>query len=159
MNNISSLEQFARWWLIQNKPHRPPSDSHVIETDYTLSMIVYREKGYQVELYMAKPNWQTPKHTHDFDSITIFNGGKMLGRRGQDFNEEPPWVALEDTDIDLVQPVLPKGHWHQIRATDKGFSFYNIQYWPELDPTSATMGYHGEAMGPLHEKILEHALN
>lgn len=149
-----TLEEFAKQWIHDGKPYRPPQDSHVIETDYTLSMIVYRQGGFQVELYMAKPNWSTPKHTHSFDSVTVFNGGKMLGRRGVALDENPPWTALEDEDIDQVQPVLPMGHWHQIKATDKGFSFYNVQYWPELQPTSATIGYHGEAMGPKHQEVL-----
>lgn len=150
-----TLEEFATFWVRAGKPYRPPHNARVIETDYTLSMIVFRDNQFQVELYMAKPNWSTPKHTHSFDSVTVFNGGKMLGRRGIAFDENPPWVALEDADIDLVQPVLPMGHWHQIRATDKGFSFYNIQYWPEEQPTSATIGYHGEAMGPVHQGVID----
>lgn len=152
-----TLEDFAHWWVRAGKPYKPPHDSHVIETDYTLSMIVFRDSKFQVELYMAKPNWSTPKHSHDFDSVTVFNGGKMLGRRGQSLDENPPWLALEDADIDQVQPALPMGHWHQIRATDKGFSFYNIQYWPEVEPTSATIGYQGQAMGPKHEEVMNRA--
>lgn len=149
-----TLEDFAHWWILQGKPHRTPADAPVIETDYTLSMIVYRERGFQVELYMAKPNWSTPKHTHSFDSVTIFNGGKMLGRRGIALDENPPWTALEDEDCDQVQPTLPMGHWHQIRATEQGFSFYNVQYWPDEAPTSATIGYHGEPMGPIHAGVM-----
>jgi hypothetical protein len=152
-----TLEQFAQRWVDSGKPHRPPQNSRVIETDYTLSMIVYRQEGFQVELYLAKPNWSTPKHTHSFDSVTVFNGGKMLGRRGVALDENPPWVALEDCDIDLVQPTLPLGHWHQIRATDRGFSFYNVQYWPEEKPTSATIGYYGDAMGPVHQGVINNA--
>ncbi len=152
-----TLEEFARYWISAGKPYLPPQDSPVIETDYTLSMIVFRDKEFQVELYLAKPNWSTPKHTHLFDSITVFNGGKMFGRRGQSLDENPPWYALEDSDIDKIQPVLPMGHWHQIRATERGFSFYNIQYWPKDKPTSATIGYHGEAMGPIHQGVLDSA--
>lgn len=149
-----TLEEFARWWVASGKPHNSPEHARVIETDYTLSMPIFRNNGFQVEMYMAKPNWSTPKHTHDFDSITVFNGGKMLGRRGRDFSEEPPWSVLEDADNDQIQPILPKGHWHQIRATDQGFSFYNIQYWFDTIPTSATIGYHGQAMGPIHEEVI-----
>lgn len=152
-----TLEEFAQRWVAEGKPYRPPADSRVIETDYTLSMIVFRDDRFQVELYLAKPNWSTPKHRHDFDSITVFNGGKMLGRRGLESYENPPWYALEDTDIDVIQPTLPMGWWHQIRATDKGFSFYNIQYWPEATPSSATIGYHGEPMGPKHEEVMNRA--
>jgi hypothetical protein len=149
-----TLEDFAHWWIGEGKPYMPPDNGTVIETDYTLSFPVFRRNGFQVELYMAKPNWETPKHTHCFDSVTIFNGGKMLGRRGVALDENPPWTALEDEDIDQVQPVLPLGCWHQIRATDKGFSFYNVQYWPEETPTSATLGYTGEAMGPKHQEVI-----
>lgn len=152
-----TLEEFARRWVDAGKPYSPPHDGHVIETDYTLSMIVFRDQGFQVELYLAKPNWSTPKHTHHFESITVFNGGKMLGRRGQNLTEEPAWSVLEDSDIDQIQPTLPQGWWHQIRATDKGFSFYNIQYWPNATPTSATIGYEGFPMGPIHEKVMNRA--
>lgn len=150
---MTDLERFALKWIRDGKPFRPPIDRSVIETDYTLSMIVYRDGLYQIELYLCKPNWQTPKHSHDFDSVTVFNGGKMLGRRGQDLKENPPWSILEDCDIDQVQQELPKGHWHQIKATGRGFSFYNVQYWPEHRPTSATIGYHGQAMGPIHQQV------
>lgn len=152
-----TLEEFARRWIEAGKPYCPPHDSPVITTDYTMSMIVYRDNKFQVELYLCKPNWSTPKHTHSFDSVTVFNGGKMLGRRGIALDENPPWEALEDADIDRVQPTLPLGYWHQIRATEQGFSFYNIQYWPEETPTSATIGYQGEAMGPLHEEVIKNA--
>jgi hypothetical protein len=149
-----TLEDFAHWWIDEGKPYLPPAEGKVIETDYTLSFPVFRRNGFQVELYMAKPNWETPKHTHSFDSVTIFNGGKMLGRRGVALNENPPWTALEDTDCDIVQPTLPAGQWHQIKATDSGFTFYNVQYWHQHEPTSATMGYTGEPMGHKHGEIL-----
>jgi hypothetical protein len=150
-----TLEDFAHWWISEGKPQRPPRDGKVIETDWTLSFPIFRERGFQVELYMAKPNWETPKHTHPFDSVTVFNGGKMLGRRGVALDENPPWTVLEDEDIDQVQPTLPAGQWHQIRATDKGFTFYNVQYWHDENPTSATIGYTGDAMGPLHNEVLK----
>lgn len=153
-----TLEDFARFWVDAGKPILPPPDAKVIETDYTLSFPVFRNRGFQVELYLCKPNWTTPKHTHDFDSITVFNGGKMWGRRGQDINENTAWFCLENSDINQIQPILPRGHWHQIRATEQGFSFYNIQYWHEVEPTSATIGYHGEAMGPIHERVINSAL-
>lgn len=152
-----TLQDFAHWWIAEGKPYMPPTSAQVIETDWTLSFPVFRQNGFQVELYMAKPNWSTPKHTHPFDSVTIFNGGKMLGRRGVALDENPPWEALEDEDIDQVQPTLPQGHWHQIKATEKGFSFYNVQYWPEATPTSATIGYTGEPMGPLHKEVIDRA--
>jgi len=150
-----TLEEFAQRWVDAGKPYNPPYNSPVIETDYTLSMIVYRDAKFQIELYLCKPNWSTPKHTHHFDSITIFNGGKMLGRRGIALDENPPWEALEDADIGIVQSILPMGHWHQIRATEQGFSFYNVQYWPEATPSSATIGYEGQSMGPIHQGIID----
>jgi hypothetical protein len=154
MDSALELTQFARWWLREHKPHRPPPDARVLETDHTLSMIVLREDNIQVELYLAKPNFQTPKHTHLFDSITIFNGGYMEGRRGKELSEEPNWFSLDNSNIDEIQPPLPTGWWHQLRSLDTGFSFYNVQHWKEHDPTSATIGYVGKSMGPVHDKLL-----
>lgn len=151
------LYQFAQWWLSEGRPIAPPLDNHILETDHSLSMVIFRDGAFQVEQYMGKSNFTSSKHSHPFDQLIIFQTGKLWGRRGQDILEEPPWQPLEDTDSLEINQVLPRGHWHQIRSFERGFMFYNLQYWYDLKPTSAVVEYRGQSLGPLHDRIINHA--
>lgn len=154
---MTTLKEFAQWWLDAGRPHNLPDSASVVETDHSLSFPVFRRDAYQIELYMGKPNFTSSKHSHPFDQLIIFQGGKMFARRGQDLEENPPWQGHDHADVDLISEILPRGQWHQIKSLDRGFVFYNVQYWYDLEPTSAVIEYSGESMGPIHNQIIRNA--
>lgn len=157
-----NLEQFALWYKRNNFPVRPPADGSTYATEQTFSWVMFRQGRYQAEMYFAKPNTVSTKHSHPFDQIIIFLGGKMAGSRG---TEE--WSTLGDPallppeyDMDLPGPdygklgkKLSAGEWHLLEAFEKGFCFIVCQDWGDMKPSSAIIEYNGPAFGKEHEAL------
>lgn len=159
-----NLEQFALWYKRNNFPIRPPADGMTYATEQTFSWVMFRQGQYQAEMYFAKPNTISTKHSHPFDQIVIFLGGKMAGSRGTE-----DWSTLGDPsslppgyDMDLPGPDFGKlgkkliaGEWHLLEAFEKGFCFIVCQDWKDKKPTSAIIEYNGPSFGEEHKALQE----
>lgn len=159
-----NLEQFALWYKRNNFPIRPPADGRTYATEQTFSWVVFRQGRFQAEMYFAKPNTISTKHSHPFDQIIIFLGGKMSGSRGTE-----GWSTLGDKDtlpegynMDLPGPdygkigrKLNSGEWHLLEAFDSGFCFIVCQDWGDISPSSAIVAYDGPAFGEEHKNLQE----
>jgi hypothetical protein len=146
---------------------RIPADARVYVTEQTFSIVTYRYKNYQVELYLAKPNTTSPQHSHTADQISIFLGGQLRGQRGlNDVAEEPGFfgnIETRPTDLNQIHPdyssisrPLKAGWWHTLQTYENGFAFFVAQEWN--DPTamtSAIIDWDGNFMGPEHVALIE----
>lgn len=160
-----NLEQFALWYKRNNFPLRPPANGKTYATEQTFSWVMFRQGRYQAEMYFAKPNTISTKHSHPFEQIIIFLGGKMAGSRGT----ENSWAILGDPEtlpsdynMDLVGSDFGKlgkklapGEWHLLEAFDSGFCFIVCQDWGDINPSSAIIAYDGPAFGEEHRKLKE----
>ena len=59
-----TLEEFVDWYKAEGFPMRPPFEEKVYNTDISMSYVLYREGRYQAELYLVKPNTESPEHSH-----------------------------------------------------------------------------------------------
>jgi hypothetical protein len=139
----------------------------VYVTEQTFSIVTYRYKQYQVELYLAKPNTISPKHSHTADQVSIFLGGQLFGQRGLGDTAEEPGkfgsIEKRPADLNQVHPdystvlsPLKAGWWHTLQTYDNGFVFFVAQEW--TDPTamtSAIIDWQGNFMGPDHVALIE----
>ena len=133
-----------------NYPIRVPDNVQVFPTDVSYSVCVFRHDVYQVEMYIAKPEFMGSKHSHPFEQQIIFLGGDMWGNR-----ENGRLQHLGDNDKNKVGDVLPSNTWHQVGSGMNGFVFFNCQKWPSVEMmTSAVVEYNGDSLGPLHNKII-----
>jgi hypothetical protein len=147
----NTLSDFTKWYVDNNYPIVVPANVQVFPTDVSYSICVFRHDVYQVELYIAKPEFMSSKHSHPFEQQIIFLGGDMWGNR-----ENGRLQHLDDKDKYNVGHVLPPNHWHQVGSGMQGFVFFNCQKWPTTKMmTSAVVEYGGESLGPLHKKILK----
>lgn len=123
----------------------------VFLTDVSTSTLVWDEGDYLVEFYLMHPLINVVPHSHPFESLTIFMGGNLLGRRNSFIGR---W--LNDSHSGLICETLPPGDWHAFQSGANGAVVYSISRWDNpADKDSATRKYLGEPLGPLHQQTLE----
>lgn len=146
-----TLQEFTQWYIDNNYPIHVPDNVQVYPTDVSYSVCVFRRDVYQVEMYIAKPEFMSSKHGHPFEQQIIFLGGDMWGNR-----QNGNLAHLTDKDKGKVGDVLPTNHWHQVGSGSQGFVFFNCQKWPSIElMTSAVVEYIGEPLGDLHKTIIK----
>jgi hypothetical protein len=123
----------------------------VFLTDVSTSTLVWREDRYLVELYFMHPLIDVVQHSHPFESLTIFMGGHLLGRRKSFLGR---W--LNDSNSGTICETLPNGAWHAFQSGENGAVVYSISRWDDIaQMDSATRKYIGDPLGPTHQKTLE----
>lgn len=156
--DTNTLLDFANWYKSNNFPQQISQDTKIYQTDMSISFTIFKQGIYQVEFYIAKPNFKSSKHYHPFEQVIIPAGGSGRGRRGTDLNEEPEWKQINHTIVGKILHILPANtHWHQIESYDKGLYFYNCQKWSSTSTTSAVVEYIGESLGPIHDSIIRNS--
>lgn len=151
---MSCLE-FAKLWKESGYVHHVPDNAKAYVTEHSYSFPIFRQGNFQVEHYIVRPNVTSTKHYHPFEQVLIFIGGSLEGRRGIDLAEETIWRKLEHKDFGHVSRVLAPEQWHQIRSLEYGFSFYNVQKWPDhLQITSAVVEFRGDLLGPEQQQLI-----
>lgn len=150
----SDLLDFTHWFKNNGYPQNPPAAPKIYQTDVSISVCVFQHKNYQVEFYIARPDFESSKHYHNFEQTIIFMGGTGHGRKGLHLDEEPNWIPFRKEHIGVVGSILTPNQWHQIRSYHPGLFFYNCQRWPDTNNlTSAVVEYRGDSLGPLHDRI------
>lgn len=157
-----SLKQFAEWYIDNNYPIRVPENATIYPTDVSYSCCVFRQDVYQVEIYLAKPNFKSSAHSHPFEQLIIFLGGHLsgasqanpiVGSLGSPINAQSS-KTMPHKDFGRVSNILTPGNWHEITAHSQGFIFFNLQRWPDVKTmTSAVVEYNGDSLGVLHDSI------
>jgi len=67
----NTLSDFTKWYVDNNYPILVPDNVQVFPTDVSYSVCVFRRDVYQVELYIAKPEFMSslpPNHWHQVGS-------------------------------------------------------------------------------------------
>lgn len=159
-----NIEQFASWYKRNNFPIRVPADARVFPTEQTFSIVLFRQGRFQAELYLAHPDTISTKHSHPFEQIVIFLGGKLSGSR-----QTEEWSTLGGVDSvpqnfnkDNAHPDAGKmgkklaiDEWHQLTAHEQGFAFIVLQDWGDMNPSSAIVAYDGDSFGEKHKNLQE----
>lgn len=153
----NNLDEFTAWYKENGYPIRPPTKDPIYVTDHTYSAIVFREGRYQAEMYLLAPNWETPQHGHPgVDARIIFLNGTLSGScNGVRLLDSTPIcdVAKEDgTNVYMgAEHPFNGTDVHSVWAGHKGAMVIITQHWAEeLEMTSQSVHYTGDAIGPIH---------
>lgn len=135
---------------------RPPQ-ANVLLTDGVTSIVLYREKQFQVELVVCAPGTVIPEHTHpDVESYEIAISGALeffVSGQQAGFFREPRADGLS-RDFGKFVPV-PSDAPHHGRAGAEGACFISVQHWREgVAPSHVGLNWKGRTSGPLHDKAL-----
>jgi hypothetical protein len=157
VNMWKNVDEFTQWYKDNGYPIRPPAEDPVYITDNTLSVIVFREDRFQVELYMLAPNWETPSHAHPgIEHRIIYLSGTISGsRNGVYINDSNSWAR--EVNKDGCSIIM--GHhtdfvgddFHTVKSGTLGGMVAITQHWEDgLKMSSQSVQYEGVPIGPTH---------
>ena len=158
----STVEEFRDWYMSNGMPLRPPFKNPVFHTDNAMSLCMFRQGQFQVELYLTEPYSTSPKHTHPgVDSAFVYLAGNIQ------FNLE----GRENPDVQQWQKPSPEGYHmllgktvsspdgipHWLKIGPEGGAFLSFEHWKDRDPVSVTVNWEGETVGSEHDKTIDNA--
>ena len=160
--NWDNVKQFAKWWM-QNRPIRPPFKDCLFTTDLVQSLTLFREGNFQVELYLMKPDSQSPWHTHEgVDSVFVYLGGNLeFGNEDKVFNDTSEHQKEGDLGTHFLfgrAAEALNGGLHAVRTRDNGGAFLSFEHWKNGNPDSVVINWQGEHDGPIHVKTRQENL-
>lgn len=124
-----SARHFARVMLEDDRVPMAPTRFHWFTTDVG-EAVLYREDRWQIEMVVARPHAQIPRHRHDHvDSYEVALAGSVnivIGHRAY-------VIAAENQRGALAAQILhvPRGEWHEGRALEQGSIYLSFQEWDE----------------------------
>lgn len=156
-----TLEEFVDWYKAEGFPMRPPFEEKVYNTDISMSYVLYREGRYQAELYLVKPNTESPEHSHPgVENMIMVLGGDVHfseNKKYIDLSEHYDGPAENGTNklFGMCSSKLTDQGTHALFAGDKGGAFISFEKWPEdVEPCSVTIRWEGDPVDPEHGKII-----
>ena len=155
---MDELSNFANWYLNSGDIDRiyTPFKEPLLFVEKVTSVVIYRNKPFQVELITCLPNTVIPEHKHpDVDSYECFLYGMKFTHSGE--------VILSDEQALEEQNGYPVNAYHTIRvkpndlhggtASKNGGCFLSIQHWlNNVEPTHVGNNWAGNTMGINHSK-------
>ena len=157
--NEDELSYFANWYLTSGDIkaiYTPSKNPYNYSLDGITGTVIYRNKNFQVELFICKPNTFIPEHIHpDVDSFEVFlygmkftHGGKII------INDEQAVEEIDGMPAYAYQTIRVKPNdYHGGASSKNGGSFLSIQRWlNDINPTTVSDNWHGDTMGDDHKK-------
>jgi hypothetical protein len=162
MNMWTTVEEFAEWYKSEGFPIRPPFEDPIYITEISYSYVLYREGQYQAELYLIKPNSNTPEHSHPgIENIIMIWGGDLHTRIDGKLIDYPASYnsrAENGTNnlFGMCGDKLTDETTHAAITGAKGGALLSIEKWPEgVTPTSVTVRWQGNTLGNEHDKTIK----
>jgi hypothetical protein len=158
--NWKNVLEFQNWWIKAGKPLRPPFKNPVFHTDNAMSLCLYREGNFQVELYITQPHSTSPPHIHPgVDSSFIYLAGNIqFNLEGRDNPDVSQWQKPQENGAHVLfgkTVESPDGIPHWLKIGPEGGAFLSFEHWKDKDPVSVTVNWEGELVGEEHKKTIE----
>lgn len=158
-DKFGNVETFARAWMAK-RIWRPPFANAIHTTEIAHSLVIFRTGQYQVELYISKPNTQTPMHSHpDVESITVYLTGNLsFSRDGVNFSDNSMYQRPKENGAHALlwtRAEENKGAPHMLRVGDQGGAILVFEKWLSEEPTSVSVNWVGDAIGEEHARLME----
>jgi len=155
-----SVNDFMNEWFKAGKPIRPPFKDAIHTTEISYAVCLFREAQYQVEMYIMKPNSETPMHSHpNISQITMYlTGGCDFSREAGVFVSTAEYQKeKEDGSHLLLGRAMESLHntEHAIRTNQDGGAFLVFEHWHDKSPTSVAVEWQGETVGKEHDRLRE----
>jgi len=157
----NSVEQFRDWWLKAGRPIRPPFKNPIHTTDIAYALCLYRDGRYQVELYICKPNTETPPHKHPgIESVTMYLTGDLaFAKANGEFADLSMYQKPKENGTHMLlgktAEINNGDQLHAARMGSTGGAFLIFEHWKDKDPVSVTTHWEGELVGDQHAKTIE----
>jgi len=155
-----SVKEFMEWW-VKEKIIRPPFLDGIFFTDIAASIVLFRNGPFQVEMYISKPDTESPYHSHPgVDSLLMYlTGNLVFGKDNQQIDlsefqrprDNEPDVHFLLGKFDILEP----NQLHNLKTMSEGGAFFSFEKWNDRIPNSVTVNWEGEPSGSLHKQVIE----
>ena len=154
-----TVEEFRDWYCQQGMPLKPPFKNPVFHTDNAMSLCLYREGRFQVELYITEAGATSPPHTHPgVESAFVYLAGNIqFNLEGGANPDASQWqhARADGAHVLFGKTVSsPDGIPHWLKIGPEGGAFLSFEYWKDKDPSSVTVNWDGEYVGQEHIKTV-----
>lgn len=154
-----TVEEFRDWYCQQGMPLKPPFKNPVFHTDNAMSLCLYREGRFQVELYITEAGATSPPHTHPgVESAFVYLAGNIqFNLEGRDNPDASQWqhARADGAHVLFGKTVSsPDGIPHWLKIGPEGGAFLSFEHWKDKDPSSVTVNWDGEYVGQEHIKTV-----
>jgi hypothetical protein len=161
MTIFDPLDSFMQWFWTTPPIGFIPFKDPISKIEDVISLLWYRSKPFQVQLFLVPPNYIIPEHTHpNVDSYEIYLGGNIrFSHSGNYANPIEDMVPLPDGTCHI------RGRIVRVRPNDvhggvsgpEGGVFMSVQYWLNgIEPHCVAADYDGIVMGPDHLAKVKH---
>ena len=157
---MREVERFRDEWIKAGMPWKVPFENPVHVTDIAYSLCIYREKNFQIELYICKSNTESPQHKHpDIESITMYLAGDLAFSKDGKFADlsmyQKPKANGAHMLLGKTAEVNDGTQSHALKIGNTGGAFLIFEHWKNQKPTSVTTHWEGELVGKIHAKTIE----
>lgn len=145
------LVDFMSWYLKAGSLRlKPPQDGVLFQQrpgTSVVSVVLYRDPPFQVELVTFPPGASAPLHRHDhIDTCEVVLAGGMnfiVDGRQVGFAREP---RADGSTRDLLKWVpIPRDAYHGGAAGPQGGCFLSVQMWRDMPPTHVGLEWQDQA--------------
>ena len=158
LKNKDELRDFKNWYLKNNKI-QTPFNNPLMFIDGIAGITLYRQKPFQVQLFICEPNTIITEHSHpNIDSYEVFLWGMSFTHKGKTIINNK-MAMLEKNGVPRCYKwtlrVKPSD-LHGGQASNKGGSFLSIQNWLNgIEPSYVSKDWKGNVLGPKHQTQLK----
>jgi len=157
---FASVDQFKNWWLKAGRPMKPPFKNCIHTTDIAYAMCLYRKDQFQVELYICKPNTESPVHSHpNVDSISMYLTGDLsFSDENGNYKDLSAYQWPKENGAHMLLGKTAdknNGKPHALRTGSTGGSFLIFERWLKDNPSSVTLHWEGDLVGKKHAQTIK----
>ena len=151
------LKEFKNWFL-KNNTIKTPYDNPLMFIDGIAGITLYRNKPFQVQLFICEPNVIIKEHSHpNIDSYELFLWGMEFTHKGKTIiNKEMASLKKDDVSRCLNWTLrIKENELHGGQSSDKGGAFISIQKWlNNIKPSHVSEDWVGDVLGDKHKEQL-----
>jgi hypothetical protein len=160
LNLSASAEDFKNAWLKAGKPVKPPFKNAIHTTDIAYALCLYRDGPFQIELYICKPNTETPFHSHPgIESVSLYLTGNLnFGRKDIGFVDLSQYQKPKENGTHMLLGKSVESGFaaeHAVKIGPEGGAFLIFEKWHTKAPTSVTINWEGNLVGEEHARTIE----
>ena len=151
-----ALESFLEWFL-QKTPciGAVPLNGAVSHIEGVTRVLWFRQPPFQVELFIAPPNYIIPEHKHPHvDRFEVYVGGQISFSHGGKFVTRWESDGANDLGFSLHRGMVIRVHptdLHGGAFGPAGGVFFSVQHWlNNVQPHCVAADYTGTVMGRDH---------
>ncbi len=161
-----TLQEFLDWYIEESNTLMQSPYMGLTFVGNGPALVMHREPGFQVQLFLCVPNTVIPVHSHPHvESFEINVSGDVdFYVNGEQTYPSGSGVAIRRDGSSLPRiwgygAYVGAGVKHKAIIGPNGGAFLSVQKWLQGEPTSVDEDWEGNAMTAAHFQLLDHSFH